>query len=136
MEPPTWTFRFPNIMFRLWGPVPSSNTEILKGLFIAIHCNYIVCANVHLVPCEIHTVSEIRHDCHCNLNPTGLLVPDLPMEETAIIRAAAGAAGLQLTMLCTPTTPEPRMNAIAGLSEGFVYLVSVAGACGNVPLRL
>lgn len=56
-------------------------------------------------------------------------MPDLPLEETAIIRAAASAAGIQLTMLCTPTTPELRMKAIAGLSEGFVYLVSVAGAC-------
>ena len=58
----------------------------------------------------------------------GLLVPDLPMEETGVIRAAASAAGLQLTLLATPTTPEPRMRAIASISEGFVYLVSVAGA--------
>ena len=61
----------------------------------------------------------------------GLLVPDLPMEETAPIREAVSAAGLELTLLATPTTPEPRMRAIAELSQGFVYLVSVAGA----PLR-
>lgn len=62
---------------------------------------------------------------------SGLLVPDLPMEETGIIREAARAAGLQLTLLATPTTPEPRMKAIASLSEGFVYLVSVAGVTGT-----
>lgn len=62
---------------------------------------------------------------------SGLLVPDLPMEETGLIRAAAEAAGLQLTLLATPTTPEPRMKAIAHLSEGFVYLVSVAGVTGT-----
>ena len=54
-------------------------------------------------------------------------MPDLPLEETALIREAASAAGLQLTLLATPTTPEPRMKAIAELSQGFVYLVSVAG---------
>ena len=50
------------------------------------------------------------------------------MEETAPIREAVQAAGLELTLLATPTTPEPRMRAIAELSQGFVYLVSVAGA--------
>ena len=58
----------------------------------------------------------------------GLLVPDIPLEETADIRRIAGAAGLELVMLVTPTTPEPRMRAIADVSQGFVYLVSVAGA--------
>lgn len=58
----------------------------------------------------------------------GLLVPDLPMEETAPIREAVSGAGLELTLLATPTTPAPRMRAIAELSQGFVYLVSVAGA--------
>jgi tryptophan synthase alpha chain len=56
-----------------------------------------------------------------------LLVPDLPMEETGPIRDAVQAAGLELTLLATPTTPAPRMRAIAELSQGFVYLVSVAG---------
>ncbi len=49
------------------------------------------------------------------------------MEETGPIRDAVQAAGLELTLLATPTTPAPRMRAIAELSQGFVYLVSVAG---------
>lgn len=58
----------------------------------------------------------------------GLLVPDIPLEETDDIRRIASAAGLELVMLVTPTTPEARMRAIAAVSQGFVYLVSVAGA--------
>jgi tryptophan synthase alpha chain len=55
-------------------------------------------------------------------------VPDLPLEETDVIRAAAGAAGLELVLLTTPTTPLERAKRIAAASQGFVYLVSVAGA--------
>ena len=55
-------------------------------------------------------------------------MPDIPLEETDDIRRIAGAAGLELVMLVTPTTPEARMRAIAAVSQGFVYLVSVAGA--------
>lgn len=61
---------------------------------------------------------------------SGLLVPDIPLEETPPIRAAAEAAGLELVLLITPTTPKERMEAISRASQGFVYLVSVAGVTG------
>lgn len=61
---------------------------------------------------------------------SGLLVPDLPLEETGGIRAACGAAGIELVLLATPTTPTDRMKEIAEASSGFVYLVSVAGVTG------
>ena len=35
---------------------------------------------------------------------SGLLVPDIPLEETAAIRAALNAEGLELVLLTTPTT--------------------------------
>lgn len=60
----------------------------------------------------------------------GLLVPDLPMEETALIRPDAEAAGLQMVLLATPVTPIERMKNIAELTEGFLYLVSVTGVTG------
>ena len=57
----------------------------------------------------------------------GILVPDIPLEETGDIREAASSAGLELVLLTTPTTPRERMQAIAKASQGFVYLVSVTG---------
>ena len=63
----------------------------------------------------------------------GLLVPDIPLEETGDIRRIATLAGLELVLLATPTTPEARMRAIAEVSQGFVYLVSVAGAPRALP---
>ncbi len=60
----------------------------------------------------------------------GLLVPDLPLEETVTIRAACEKVGIELVLLTTPTTPKSRMAEIAKLSQGFVYLVSVTGVTG------
>ncbi|KAK9820070.1 hypothetical protein WJX72_005752 [[Myrmecia] bisecta] len=62
---------------------------------------------------------------------SGLLVPDIPLEETTEIRAIASAAGLELVLLTTPTTPRERMERIAKASQGFVYLVSVTGVTGQ-----
>merc|ERR1712039_1085454 len=62
---------------------------------------------------------------------SGLLVPDLPLEETEPIRAGCEAHGLELVLLVTPTTPKERMSTIAQASQGFVYLVSLAGVTGT-----
>ena len=62
---------------------------------------------------------------------TGLVVPDLPLEESADLDAACRAAGLALVRLVTPTTPRERAEKIARLSTGFLYCVSVAGVTGE-----
>jgi len=55
----------------------------------------------------------------------GLLVPDIPLEETGELSAVCKANGIDLVLLSTPTTPEERMANIADKSNGFIYLVSV-----------
>ncbi|KAL3501750.1 hypothetical protein ACH5RR_036199 [Cinchona calisaya] len=60
----------------------------------------------------------------------GLVVPDVPLEETEILRKQATKNQLELVLLTTPTTPTARMKAIAEASEGFVYLVSSVGVTG------
>lgn len=61
----------------------------------------------------------------------GLVVPDLPLEESDELDAACRAAGLALVRLVTPTTPPDRAAAIAAKSTGFLYCVSVAGVTGT-----
>lgn len=60
----------------------------------------------------------------------GLVVPDVPLEETAILREEASKNNLELVLLTTPTTPTERMKAIAATTEGFLYLVSSVGVTG------
>ncbi|OEL13159.1 Tryptophan synthase alpha chain [Dichanthelium oligosanthes] len=58
----------------------------------------------------------------------GLVVPDVPLEETDILRSEAAKNNLELVLLTTPTTPNERMEKIAKASEGFIYLVSVSNS--------
>jgi tryptophan synthase alpha chain len=62
---------------------------------------------------------------------SGLIVPDLPLEEAAPVRAACDAAGVALVPLVAPTTPEPRLAAIAHHARGFLYTVSLTGTTGE-----
>jgi tryptophan synthase alpha chain len=62
---------------------------------------------------------------------SGLIVPDLPLEEAAAVRDACDAAGLALVPLVAPTTPDDRMAEIAAGARGFLYTVSVTGTTGE-----
>ena len=62
---------------------------------------------------------------------TGLIVPDLPIEESALLGTACREAGLALVRLVTPTTPPERAARIAAETTGFLYCVSVAGVTGE-----
>jgi tryptophan synthase alpha chain len=61
----------------------------------------------------------------------GVIVADLPPEESGPLRAEAIAAGLDLIHLVAPTSTPERMRKIARASEGFLYLVSLTGVTGE-----
>ncbi|GAB4141773.1 tryptophan synthase subunit alpha [Thermopirellula anaerolimosa] len=61
----------------------------------------------------------------------GLIVPDLPIEESEALREACDRRGMDLVQLITPTTPRPRAIRIAEAGRGFLYYVSVAGITGE-----
>jgi tryptophan synthase alpha chain len=60
----------------------------------------------------------------------GLVVPDLPLEESATLLEPASRIGIEVILLVAPTSPADRQQAIAHSSQGFVYLVSVTGVTG------
>ncbi|MEA5619884.1 tryptophan synthase subunit alpha [Cronbergia sp. UHCC 0137] len=60
----------------------------------------------------------------------GLVVPDLPLEESAGLLQPANERGIDLTLLVAPTSSAERIKAIAQASQGFIYLVSVTGVTG------
>ncbi|HEY2662708.1 MAG TPA: tryptophan synthase subunit alpha [Candidatus Binataceae bacterium] len=60
----------------------------------------------------------------------GLLVVDLPLEESAELDRPARASRLDPIRLLAPTTPLDRSRRIARSASGFLYYVSVAGVTG------
>ncbi|KAL5702142.1 hypothetical protein ACHQM5_027394 [Ranunculus cassubicifolius] len=66
-----------------------------------------------------------------NVGIHGLVVPDVPLEETETLREEAAKNGIEIVLLTTPTTPKERMKPIVEASRGFVYLVSSTGVTGT-----
>ena len=62
---------------------------------------------------------------------SGLIVPDLPFQESAEIRDACEAHAIALVPLVAPTTPDARLQAIGATARGFLYTVSVVGTTGE-----
>ena len=60
----------------------------------------------------------------------GVIVPDLPVEESEPVAEPIRAAGLDAIFLVAPTSGEARIEAIGEASRGFVYCVSVTGVTG------
>jgi len=61
---------------------------------------------------------------------SGLIVPDLPVEEGETLRTPARREGIATVFLAAPTSPRDRLRRIAQASEGFIYYVSVTGTTG------
>ena len=61
----------------------------------------------------------------------GFIVPDLPFDEGAELRAALATTGVALVQMVTPVTPEQRLARVCAASEGFVYAVTMTGTTGK-----
>ena len=62
---------------------------------------------------------------------SGLIVPDLPVEEAPELLERCDAEGVALVPLVAPTTAGDRLQVIGSLARGFVYAVSLTGTTGE-----
>ena len=60
----------------------------------------------------------------------GIIVPDLPSEESAEFDAALDPARLARIDLYAPTTPDDRLARLVPEARGFIYCVSLTGVTG------
>ncbi len=61
---------------------------------------------------------------------SGLIVPDMTVEESSLLRKLCSDAGIAFINLIAPTTPPKRAATIAASGSGFLYFVSVVGTTG------
>lgn len=64
------------------------------------------------------------------LDVGGLIVPDLPLEESSELRPTLDRYGIALVPLIAPTSDPARIAAIAKQAQGFIYVVSSLGVTG------
>jgi tryptophan synthase alpha chain len=60
----------------------------------------------------------------------GVIVPDLPVDESAELEDAAGERGVDAVLLAAPGTTAERLGEIGRRSRGFVYCVATYGVTG------
>tara|TARA_B100000700_G_C14985192_1_gene828466 strand:+ start:970 stop:1755 length:786 start_codon:yes stop_codon:yes gene_type:complete len=60
----------------------------------------------------------------------GIIVPDLPLEESLILLEKCSSNDINLIYLIAPTTSTERIKEICKNGDGFLYCVSVAGITG------
>jgi tryptophan synthase alpha chain len=60
----------------------------------------------------------------------GAIVPDLPPEESDLLRMALERNGIDLIFLIAPTADDERIRTVAACARGYLYLVSLVGVTG------
>jgi tryptophan synthase alpha chain len=100
--------------------------EVARGLAGSVPVVLMCYANMVLAPGAQAFVARLAQTGAC-----GLIVPDLPLEESVEIAAACAAHDLALVPLIAPTTTPARMAAIGARAQGFLYAVSVVGTTGE-----
>jgi len=76
-----------------------------------------------------HGHETFCHDC-ATAKIDGLIIPDLPPDESQELEALTEKDGLDLIYILAPTSTDERIRLAASRSRGFVYLASVAGVTG------
>jgi tryptophan synthase alpha chain len=70
-------------------------------------------------------------DAAARANVAGFIVPDLPLDEGADLRAALDAKGVAMIQMVTPVTKPERLRQLCDASQGFVYAVTMTGTTGK-----
>jgi tryptophan synthase alpha chain len=106
------------------GVTPSAVLEVCEALAERLPVALMVYANL-----------LVGHDAFVEraaaAGAAGLIVPDLPHDESTELRAACDAQGIALIPLVAPTTSDERIRAIGADARGFVYTVSTTGTTGE-----
>ena len=69
------------------------------------------------------------YDC-AQARVDGLIIPDLPPDESQELETLTQKNGRDLIYILAPTSTHERIRLVAGRSRGFMYLTTVAGVTG------
>ncbi|WP_045727168.1 tryptophan synthase subunit alpha [Xanthomonas sp. GPE 39] len=83
----------------------------------------------YLNPVEIHGTARFAEEAVA-AGVDGVLLVDLPPEESVETLAVFADAGLDLIVLASPTTSDARLNLLCDTARGYLYYVSFAGVTG------
>ena len=83
----------------------------------------------YLNPILAYGIEKFVEKCE-EIGISGLIIPDLPLEEADIIQSKIFNSSIALVQLISLTSSKDRIERIAKAAEGFVYAVTVNGITG------
>lgn len=83
----------------------------------------------YLNPIIAYGIQDFTKACEQS-GVSGLIIPDLPLEESTIITSELQDTDIALIQLVSLTSPQKRIIKIAKAAEGFIYAVTVNGTTG------
>jgi len=118
----------------------SSRTALLEGVTLPWILEAVAAASgtreatpvllmSYLNPIMAHGFDRFAADAG-DAGVAGLIVPDLPLEESDELRSVLDRVGIALVQLVTPATPPGRLELVCRASRGFVYAVTMKGTTG------
>jgi tryptophan synthase alpha chain len=115
----------------------SSHTSLMKGTTLKriignmkkLELDTPIVFMSYLNPLLAYGKEEVLRDMNKN-GVSGLIIPDLPIEEASEWITLSKDYQIELIFLITPTSPAKRRKKIVEESRGFVYCVSVTGTTG------
>jgi tryptophan synthase alpha chain len=123
----------PSIQLSAWRALENGTTpdkvfdavKRLRGRGVETPIVLMTCTNLVARPGFAHFAEHCRE-----AGVDGVIVTDLPPEESAEWKQAADANGVDTIFLLAPTSTDERIRAVAELATGFIYCVSRAGVTG------
>ena len=110
------------------GASPDRVFEMVAGQRASLDIGLVAMAS-YSIAYRLGLESFIRRASEVGID--GLILPDVPLEESAATRDIATKYGLTCSLLIAPTTPLARAREIAQASSGFVYLLARSGLTGT-----
>ncbi|MFD1038244.1 tryptophan synthase subunit alpha [Virgibacillus byunsanensis] len=105
-------------------------TNVLETLQDSCQRRFIpIILMTYINPIYTYGIEAFARDC-VKSGVDGVIVPDLPLEEEALIVEHFQNHSIALIRLAALTSPEERLNKITERTEGFLYAVSVTGTTG------
>jgi tryptophan synthase alpha chain len=101
--------------------------ELIERASAAAPAGYVVMSYLNPI---LQMGVETFADRAARAGVAGVILPDVPLEESGELRPALACAGIALVDLVAPTSGDDRIAAIARQAEGFLYLVSLTGVTG------
>ena len=83
----------------------------------------------YMNPIFVYGIEKFARDCE-KAGVDGVIIPDVPLEEEALISPSLRDHSIALIRLATLETGTSRRAEICQRSEGFIYAVSVTGTTG------